>query len=306
MQYKLGVSCHTLHGVYDLHTLLEKVKKAGFHSVDFWLYRYSKQPGEDMLGDEWEALVRDADKAIKESGLIAGQAHCVWSTRLDENLDCPDPDETQIYKRSLIACQMMDCSRLIFHPVFYRAPVKNGDMRRRIMDRNVSWFQKLIPIAQATGVKIYLENTFDFGRFQEAEDGGYPFTTADEMLELQRRIGSPLVKQCLDTGHANLAGQDVPAMIRAYGAELNALHLNDNYGNIWPIYPDLHLFPGLGRLEWDGIFAALKEVNYKGILNIEPVGELKRMDPQVLDVQLKAAAQTLRLMAEKNGLSVET
>ena len=75
------------------------------------------------------------------------------------------------------------------------------------------------------------------------------------------------------------------------------MHLNDNYGYITPVYEDLHLFPGYGRIEWNAVFAALREVNFKGVLNIEPIGELRRLPREVCLVQLRAAAETLSLLS---------
>ena len=105
-------------------------------------------------------------------------------------------------------------------------------------------------------------------------------------------------KLCLDTGHAHISGQDVPEMIRAWRGNLATLHLNDNYGLIRPVFEDLHLFPGYGTLEWKPIFDALRDIRFRGVLNIEPVVELARMPRAVRVIQLRAAAQTLQVLAE--------
>ena len=121
------------------------------------------------------------------------------------------------------------------------------------------------------------------------------------ILALARDIGGDHVGICLDTGHANISAQNIPAMIRAFGKKLTTVHLNDNYGLISPVYEDLHLFPGSGRIGWDEVFEALKEVHFEGTYNVEPVAELRRMPDRVRRIQLRAGAETLRaLLGEKN------
>lgn len=76
------------------------------------------------------------------------------------------------------------------------------------------------------------------------------------------------------------------------------MHLNDNYGLIRPVFEDLHLFPGYGTLEWKPIFDALRDIRFRGVLNIEPVVELARMPAGRPRHPARAAAQTLQVLAE--------
>ena len=149
-------------------------------------------------------------------------------------------------------------------------------------------------MAERFDVVIELENTFDYRHVQKPGDPTMPYTTADDLLELARRLNSPRVRLCLDTGHANIAGQSVPEMIEKYGNLLDTLHLNDNYGYISPVFEDLHLFPGYGRLDWHAIFAALHESGYSGTINIEPVAELDRLPRELRVLQLSTALEILK------------
>lgn len=109
-----------------------------------------------------------------------------------------------------------------------------------------------------------------------------------------RDIGGDCVGLCLDTGHANIEAQDVPVMIRTLGHALKTVHLNDNYGRIGPIYEDLHLFPGYGSLNWPELLRALREVGFRGAINMEPIAELPKSTPAVRLLQLRAAGAVLR------------
>jgi sugar phosphate isomerase/epimerase len=74
---------------------------------------------------------------------------------------------------------------------------------------------------------------------------------------------------CLDTGHANLAGVDSAAFVRAAGGRLKALHIADNLGT-----QDNHMLPyGAGTVAWPGVMRALRETGYNGLFNFEVPGE---------------------------------
>ena len=84
------------------------------------------------------------------------------------------------------------------------------------------------------------------------------------MLNLLYGVDSEMFCCCLATGHANLAGQNVPEMVRTFGENLEVLHLNDNYGMISPIYSDVHTLLGLASLDVPSIFQALDVYKRQG------------------------------------------
>ena len=227
------------------------------------------------------------------------QVAWAWKQAIGENFQYEPPSE--IYDRTFRACRAVGCHHLIFHPLRQPGRVETPEFRQKIHEYNVRWFQDLLKAAEDNDVIINLENTFDSHHVQMPGDPPYPYTRAEDMLALARDIGGDHVGICLDTGHANISAQNIPAMIRAFGKKLTTVHLNDNYGLISPVYEDLHLFPGSGRIGWDEVFEALKEVHFEGTYNVEPVAELRRMPDRVRRIQLRAGAETLRaLLGEKN------
>lgn len=272
------------------------VKNAGFDSLDFPFSVYSNGFQAPMLREDWRSWVRGVAESSRSLSLSITQAHAPWDQNIGKDFAYERPWE--LYERVMEACHMLGCRHLIFHPLRQPDRVDSLAMKQRIHDYNVRWFYELVPLAEKYDIVINLENTFDSHHTQKPNDLPYPYTTAEDMLALQRDIGSNRVKLCLDTGHANIAGQDIPAMIRAFRSELATVHLNDNYGRIGPVYEDLHLFPGYGRICWKGVFDALREVGFRGVMNIEPIGELKRVPDEIRKIQLTAAAATLRCLME--------
>lgn len=168
----------------------------------------------------------------------------------------------------------------------------------RIHDWNVRWFHELLPLAEKFDIVINLENTFDYRHLQQPATRPCPTqppkTCWSSSTALARTVCSFASTPAMPTS----AGRTCPEMIRAWRGNLATLHLNDNYGLIRPVFEDLHLFPGYGTLEWKPIFDALRDIRFRGVLNIEPVVELARMPRAVRVIQLRAAAQTLQVLAE--------
>lgn len=280
-----------------LEAAMRMVKETGFDGLDFPFMAYSSTPDSPMQREDWRDWVRGVKALSQELELPIVQAHATWQQLMPEDFRFEAPYE--IYFRTIEACGMLGIQNLVFHPLRQPNRVDSDAMARRIHDYNVRWFLCLVSTAERCGVVINLENTFDSHHTQKPDDRAYPYTTAQDMLRLMNDIGGRHVKLCLDTGHANISNQDIPAMIRTFGKDLATVHLNDNYGKITPVYEDLHLFPGFGRIEWAPIFSALREVGFGGTLNVEPIGELKHCSDELRRIQLSAGLQSLRCLSRE-------
>jgi len=83
--------------------------------------------------------------------------------------------------------------------------------------------------------------------------------TVDQALKMVRDVGSPALKVHLDTFHMNIEEKSQAAAIRKAGALLGHLHAcGSDRGT-----------PGNDHIDWPGIAAALREVNYDGDVVIE-------------------------------------
>jgi sugar phosphate isomerase/epimerase len=109
----------------------------------------------------------------------------------------------------------------------------------RRWDATFSSLEHLSLFARHRGVTLALENT-----------PGEMATPANlkHFLERTRLTG---VKLCLDTGHANLEGDVLPALETARDL-LVTTHIHDNRGE-----RDDHLLPYEGTIDWDAVLPAL-------------------------------------------------
>ena len=296
MNNPISVSGTKLAKNTDLQGCIDTLKAAGYDTADFWLCKYCYGDNAPMCRPDWRDWVQDTARRFEEAMITVGQAHAHWdhSFQIHEDFSF-DPPQPVIYN-NIEAAALLGCRHLIFHPIqrWFRMPEES--MRQRVIEINAAWFRFLLPTAEQYGVELHIENLFDHKHVQQAGDPLFPFGTAADILALVGAIDHPLIKICLDTGHANINAQDVPATIRAYGKRLGSLHLNDNYGKIGPIYEDLHLFPSYGRLPWKAIFEALAEIGYDGTLNMEPGGELDKLPYELRVIQLRAAREAVETM----------
>ena len=102
----------------------------------------------------------------------------------------------------------------------------------------------------------------------------YPVKETGEMLELIDAVDNPAVQICIDTGHANMVGLDVPAMIRQVGTHLKATHINDNHGKT-----DEHFAPYNGTIPWKETVQALRDIGYQECFAFE-IHHLTSMYPK--------------------------
>lgn len=301
MEISVSTSIAGLLRAVELQEALETAAEAGFRLLDFPLSVFSRAPDSPLRRPDWLGWAEELNKLLAGMGFRVTQAHATWDQAVPQDLNETPPDP--IYARTIAACRALGCGKLVFHPPLYFFPTVDQMERQRVMDWDIRWFRALLPDLERHGVTALIENMFDYRQVQPAGGPPFPFTTPEDMVELCDGVNSPWVRLCLDTGHGNIAGQDVPGMVRAYGDRLQALHLNDNYGKIGPIYEDLHLFPGYGSLDWGEIFRALRENSFSGVFNLEPVSALPGQSRPVRVLQLQAAREIALQMAQAAGFS---
>ena len=119
------------------------------------------------------------------------------------------------------------------------------------IDDNIRYFTALIE-KQQKPIRIAIENMETRSEIWKADD----------LLAIASSL-KPAAGLCLDTGHAHIAGEDIPAFIEKAGEMLIGTHIADNNGR-----EDQHLLPGFGTIEWERVIPALK-ANYSGFLNYE-------------------------------------
>lgn len=135
-----------------------------------------------------------------------------------------------------------------YWPIDYNLPVdKKGDWERAVVS-----IQKLSDIASEYDITLNLEV---LNRFET-----YLMNTAEEGVKFVKEVNRKNVKVMLDTFHMNIEEDSIGQAIRTAGPLLGHLHTGECNRRV----------PGKGRMPWKEIGEALREINYKGAVVMEP------------------------------------
>ena len=127
--------------------------------------------------------------------------------------------------------------------------------REQVQNLVIRRLRNVLELGEQYGVQVLIENVglrpkqsllFDLPEFMA-------------LLELFPEAGV-----LLDTGHANVNGWDIPAVVKTLGKRLVACHLHDNSG-----LGDEHLPIGQGSIDWEAYFKAIKKHAPKAIQVLE-------------------------------------
>ena len=129
------------------------------------------------------------------------------------------------------------------------------------MQRSV---EELVPVAAEAGVRMLLENL----PYQRDLDMEYPLIRMHQLRPFVEQFPSEQVALIVDTGHAWTNGDDPAGEIETAGDRLWGTHLQDV-----PLKDanDNHWLPTEGELDWPGICATLRRINYAGAWTFEVI-----------------------------------
>ena len=113
-------------------------------------------------------------------------------------------------------------------------------------------FQELLAMAEASGVTLMLENTYE--------------TSPTQLKDMLTALDSPHARFCFDLGHSlAFAKNSWRDWFPTMAPWLGQLHIHDNDGS-----RDAHLAPGQGVFDFAGFFAYLHQAGLDPIITLEP------------------------------------
>jgi hexulose-6-phosphate isomerase len=131
-------------------------------------------------------------------------------------------------------------------------------------DRLVEVLCECAPEAEKAGVVYGVENV-----------GQALARTADDLLEIVTRVGSPACQVYYDVGNATWQGADPAADIRKLGDHIKMMHVKD-FG-LTPQGREVATI-GDGKVNWPAVFEAIRAIEYDGFLTLEVPGTAETAD----------------------------
>lgn len=181
-----------------------------------------------------------------------------------------------------------------FSGVIYSQHVKPTVKRpaEKTWDYSADALREVARHAGGLGVQIGIEPV---NRYET-----YLVNTCEQALRLKDMIGEKNVKVHLDTYHMNIEEKDFYSPTKLAGKDLIHYHLCENDRGI----------PGTGHVDWDGIFRALAEIDYRGNAALESFVDCtdnmntwvwRQLAPDG-DILVREGVRFIRGMAAKHGL----
>lgn len=154
-------------------------------------------------------------------------------------------------KRCVAATAEMGAS--LFTGVIYSAIGRRLDRMPddRYWARAADCLREVAAFAREHGVTLGLEPVNRYETFL--------VNTAEQALRLREMIGAPNVGIHLDAYHMNIEETDFDRPTRLVAEHLCHFHLSESHRGT----------PGTGTVDWDGIYRALAESGYHGVVGLE-------------------------------------
>ena len=224
---------------------IKKAKAIGFDVLEF-----QAQPLLEMSDDKIRSLKALAD----EEGI-----ELTYSLGLDRAYDVSSLDETirkggVKYLQNIVKKMHIGGGTLLSGVSYagWGTPDNFLGDKRPYWEQSIKSMREIIKVAEDCGVTYCVEAV---NRFETCL-----INTAQEALSYIEEIDSKNIGVLLDTYHMNIEENNIGDAIRLVGDKLTSFHTGENNRTA----------PGRGHLDWDEIFGALSDINYKGRIVSEP------------------------------------
>ena len=281
---KISTSTGYISKILGLESSVRLLCEAGYDCIDISLYGE-----ENYFERENRAEILSMLKSVSASyGVSFNQAHAPFGGGYDKYT-------TELVPKLPAAfdfCGELGIENVIVHPLQQGRYYGNEE---RLFDMNMEFYSKLAPYAKNAGVKIGIENMWQYHPVTRyiVDDVCAP---PAELCRYYDTLNDPdAFTVCLDLGHVALCGREPEDAIRTIGHDrLGALHVHDvDYKS------DLHTLPGLGRINWDNVCHALADVDYKGVFTYEANTFFSGYDKEHYSSVARFMAETARHLTSK-------
>jgi D-psicose/D-tagatose/L-ribulose 3-epimerase len=225
-----------------LASIAPRVRAFGFDAIELPI---------ENLGD-WDP-VRSRD-LLHEHQLSATTCAVMSPDRDLVSDDSAVVESTQAYLRGAVDAAAAVGAKTFAGPIY--SPVgktwaMNGPERASAVSKLVESLRPVAAHAEERGVTLAIE---PLNRFETSF-----MNTAEQVMEVVDRVGSPSVGVLLDTFHMNIEERDPARAIRMCSGHLAHVHACGCDRGA----------PGGDQIPWPGIASALREVGYEGAIVIE-------------------------------------
>ena len=249
---KISSEIQSIVNVVGEDKALAMMGKAGFDAWDFSMFNmktpkrsfFRKKYG--LVTDDYLKFARHMKEVGLRNGMVCNQSHAPFPSLND--------DVFPYLERALECTAEAGGNICVMHPDNNLSAEKNAE-----------WFLKLLPTAKQYGVKIAVENMWNWDKLKN-QAAPAACSDPESFLAHIHAVNDPYFVAVLDIGHAEMRGLNTSAveMIHALDTNLQALHIHDN-----DRHHDSHQIPFSMNVDFDAIVKALKDIHYDGYFTLE-------------------------------------
>lgn len=282
---KLVTMTRSLERRFGLKKAIKMLKDAGFDAYDCSL-GYAMSKGE-FSGDDAIEKAREIREYSDKLGMPCAQTHTPSHASDIRGIKYFLAGiETE--KKAVEISGILGAEVAVVHPTSLTDAEGNYDML----------YSKLLPIAKKYGLKIACENMFAWKDQFSIEIETVP-TACGHSRDFMRQVdiaNDENMVACVDIGHCHLPNNEsFEDMMKALGHDrVAALHVNDN-----DKINDIHIFPFVGKIDWDNVCRVLAEINYQGNFTYEVDTLVEKYPDELLPECLELLEKTGRYLIKK-------
>lgn len=249
---------------------------AGFSCADITLDDLVEEASPWRRPD-YPETARRLRAVAEQRGVSFNQAHAPFMFDWTD-FDSGWQDAVNLVIRSFEIAGILGVDTVIVHPIHHFVYAGNEE---RLWEINMRYYTALRPHAERYGVRMALENMFQF------DSEGHPtedtLSREEKFVSAMDALEAPNVVACVDVGHVAMLGRKPGDLIRRLGHDrVKALHIHDNDAVL-----DRHMLPYLGTIDWEDVCRALAEIDYDGVFTFETMAFLARFEDDFIPTAVR-------------------
>ena len=268
-----SIDIESMHKYGTAEEIVKLVKESGFTAYDASMFTNGVLDG-ILYAENWEEKAQVFRAYADSLGILCNQAHAPYPAVKKDD----EAYNEWIFPRLVRA---LDVAAIFGAKVCVVHPCNDFTL-----EENVAFYKRLEPYARKAGVKIGVENMWNW------ETGSPTATEAacshhEDFKTHLELLPADVFVACLDLGHAEMAGLNTSAvqMIETLSDRLEALHIHDVDG-----LHDNHQIPFSQSMDFEKILQTLKKVGYKGDVTLESSYFLMKVPKQLIEAACRYAA----------------
>ncbi len=281
----LSTQTAALQNAFGFEEAVRIIHEAGFDCYDFSMTRMGWE-GHPLQRADYQESVKALRRYADSIGIPCNQSHAPFPMHRPDD-DAWNKNIHEWCVRSLEITALLGGKICVVHPYNNWTPEENRD---RV-------YLPLLPYCKKYGVKIAVENMWNWPA-ESPVAVPCACSLPENFCAHMDLLDPEWFVACLDIGHAEMFPDKTSAvqLIHALGDRLQCLHVHDN-----DRLHDDHGIPFTGKIEWDGVCAALKAIGYKGDFTFEADTAINKYpDPLKADAE-KFLQKTGRYLINRIG-----